>query len=266
LTTQLIDIGSNLTHPSFAADLAGVMARAAAAGVTRQVITGADLASSRQAAALAAAHPAQLWSTAGVHPHHAATFDAAQRDDWLELYGQPQVVAVGECGLDYFRDFSPRAAQRIAFVAQLEMAASARKPVFLHQRGAHEDFTAILKDYCAAITGGVAHCFTGGPSQLEDYLALGLSIGITGWICDERRGAELRRAAERIPADRLMLETDSPYLLPRDLMPRPKSRRNEPRYLPHIAQTVAKLRGESVETVAATSTLNALGFFGLDRP
>lgn len=263
MNPELIDIGSNLTHQSFAEDRAAVIACAVDAGVTRQVVTGADLAGSGQAAALAAAHPAELWSTAGVHPHHAASFDPAHRDDWLELMNHSRVVAVGECGLDYFRDFSPRAAQRAAFVAQLEMAVQVRKPVFLHQREAHQDFTSILKDYRADLPGGVAHCFTGGTSELEDYLMLGLSIGITGWICDERRGMLLRETVPHIPADRLMLETDAPYLLPRDLMPRPKGRRNEPRYLPHIARTVARLRGESFETLAASTTRNAVKFFAL---
>jgi TatD DNase family protein len=263
LTPELIDIGSNLTHQSFAGDFEQVMAQAAAAGVTRQVVTGADWTSSLQAATLAAAHPATLWSTAGIHPHHASSFDAARRCDWLELLRRAQVVAVGECGLDYFRDFSPRDAQRAAFIAQLESAVATAKPVFLHQRDAHRDFIAILDDYRASLAGGVAHCFTGGPAELEDCLALGLSIGITGWICDERRGLALREAVPRIPAERLMLETDSPYLLPRDLAPPRKSRRNEPAYLPHIARVVAKLRGESFETLAATTTRNAVKFFGL---
>lgn len=175
----------------------------------------------------------------------------------------PGVVAVGECGLDYFRDFSPRAAQRQAFVAQLEIAAASGKPVFLHQRDAHEDFTAILAEFRSALAGGVAHCFTGGPRELEAYLALGLSIGVTGWVCDERRGADLREAVPRIPAERLMIETDAPYLLPRDIEPRPKSRRNEPAFLPHIARAVAALRGESPDALAGTTVRNAVRFFGL---
>jgi TatD DNase family protein len=263
LNHELIDIGSNLTHASFAPDLPQVIARAAEAGVTRQVVTGADLASSRAAAALADAHPGTLWSTAGVHPHHAADFDFASREELHELLKRPRTVAVGECGLDYFRDFSPRPAQRAAFIAQLEIAAAAAKPVFLHQRDAHEDFAAIIAEFRESLVGGVAHCFTGGDRELQAYLALGLSIGITGWICDERRGLELREVVPRIPSGRLMLESDAPYLLPRDLVPRPKTRRNEPAYLPHIARTVARLRGESLETVAAATTQNAVQFFGL---
>jgi TatD DNase family protein len=264
LAHELIDIGSNLTHLSFAADLDAVIGRAVAAGVARQVVTGTDLASSLAAAELAARHPRRLWSTAGVHPHHAQSFEPALGAQLEALLALPRVVAVGECGLDYFRDFSPRPAQRAAFLAQLEIAARTGKPVFLHQRDAHADFTAILTEHRAALHGGVAHCFTGGPAELEAYLDLDLSIGITGWVCDERRGGDLRMAVPRIPRHKLLLETDAPYLLPRDLAPAPKSRRNEPAYLPHIAGTVAALRGESPASVAEAATQNAVRLFGLD--
>lgn len=260
----MIDIGANLTHASFAADLDAVIARAIQAGVLRQIVTGTDLESSRAAARLAAARPGVLWSTAGLHPHHAAELTAQLRSELKELLKLPQIVAAGECGLDYFRDLAPRPAQRAAFSAQLELAAAARKPVFLHQRDAHEDFTAILAEHRAGLVGGVAHCFTGGPRELEAYLALALSIGITGWVCDERRGGSLREAVPHIPRDAIMIETDAPYLLPRDLAPPPRSRRNEPMYLPHIARTVAALRGEPLEEVARATTRNAAHLFGLD--
>ena len=263
---SLIDIGSNLTHDSFAPDRDAVLERACAAGVGRLVVTGTDAASSAQAAALAAAHPALLSSTAGVHPHHAGSFNIAASAWLTELLALPQVVAVGECGLDYCRNFSPPEAQRAAFAAQLEIAVAARKPVFLHQRDAHGDFVAILKDFRAGLAGAVAHCFTGGRVELEDYLALDLSIGVTGWVNDERRGQSLREALPHIPAERLMVETDAPYLLPRDLAPPPKSRRNEPCHLPHIARAVAHLRGESFAAVAASTTRNAIRFFGLEAP
>jgi TatD DNase family protein len=263
LDLDLIDIGSNLTHDSFAADRDAVMARALQAGVLRQVITGADLASSHQAAALAARHRSRLWSTAGVHPHHAQSFSHEQHPELIELLRLKQVVAVGECGLDYFRNLSPPYVQRQAFIAQLEIAAEIRKPVFLHQRDAHGDFAAILRDFAGRLAGGVAHCFTGGEAELEAYLALGLYIGITGWACDERRGLELRSSVPRIPLDKLLIETDAPYLLPRDINPTPKSRRNEPCYLPHIAATVASLRGETLETIGAATTRNAVALFGL---
>jgi len=263
LVLDLIDIGANLTHDSFAQDREEVMTRALQAGVRRQIVTGADLPSSRQAAALAASHPSLLWSTAGFHPHHAHSFNSSDRSELLDLVNADGVVAVGECGLDYFRNLSPPSAQRAAFVAQLEIAVQLRKPVFLHQREAHADFAAILNEFGGRLHGGVAHCFTGGKLELEAYLALGLYIGITGWACDERRGTELRGVVPLIPADRLLIETDAPYLLPRDMTPLPKSRRNEPAYLPHIAATVARLRGESLEAIAAHTTRNAVALFGL---
>jgi TatD DNase family protein len=262
---ELIDIGANLTHASFEADRDAVLAAAAAAGVVAQVVTGADLESSKAAATLAAAHPGMLWSTAGVHPHHAAHLHAQHAPEFLALLKLPRVVAAGECGLDYFRNFSPREAQLAAFRLQLEWAVTTGKPVFLHQRDAHADFLAVLSDYAPSLRGGVAHCFTEGPAELQDYLQLGLSIGVTGWVCDERRGQRLREAVPLIPGARLMIETDAPYLLPRDLNPKPSSRRNEPRYLTHVARTVAELRGESYEALAALTTANAREFFGLGR-
>jgi len=262
LSLDLIDIGSNLTHDSFATDLVQVMERASLAGVRRQIVTGADLSSSQRAAALSAAHPSQLRSTAGVHPHHAAEFAASQSSQLRDLLCLPAVVAVGECGLDYFRNISPPEAQRAAFVGQLDIAVAVGKPLFLHQRDAHADFVAILKDYAGELHGGVAHCFTGGVAELEAYLALGLYIGVTGWVCDERRGLELRQAVPRIPAERLLVETDAPYLLPRDLNPKPKSRRNEPALLVHVVRSVAALRGDTLENVATMTTHNAETLFG----
>jgi TatD DNase family protein len=263
LSLDFIDIGSNLTHASFAEDRDAVIARAQRAGVHRQIVTGSDLASSRQAADLAAQHRLRLWSTAGVHPHHAQSFTASQRDELLDLLGLESVVAVGECGLDYFRNLSPPAAQRAAFIAQLEIAVQVGKPVFLHQRDAHDDFAAILRDFRRNLKGGVAHCFTGGRSQLEKYLELELYIGVTGWACDERRGLDLKDAVPSIPEGRLLIETDAPYLLPRNLKPPPKGRRNEPAYLPHIAAVIAGLRGVTLESVAAITTRNAEELFAL---
>lgn len=260
---DLIDIGANLTHDSFDADREAVLARAAAAGVARIIVTGTTVTSSVQAAALCEAHPERLFATAGVHPHHAAEFDAHTANALKSLLENPKVVAVGECGLDYFRDYSPRDAQRAAFAAQLELAAEVRKPVFLHQRDSHDDFVAILEPARADLVGGVAHCFTGGPRELEAYLDLGLYIGVTGWVCDERRGAELRSAVPLIPLDRLLIETDAPYLLPRDLAVKPQSRRNEPHYLTHVLERVAELLGQPAADVARATTANAERLFGL---
>ncbi len=264
MKVELIDIGANLTHTSFAPDLELVISRAVAVGVTQQIVTGADLGSSKQAFSLTEANPQTLFSTAGIHPHHASGFDPSLNEIFFELLSHRAVVAVGECGLDYFRDIAPRSVQRAAFIAQLEMAAKVRKPVFLHQREAHHDFLAIMKEHRANLVGGVAHCFTGSLLELEAYLALDLAIGITGWICDERRGLKLRQVVTHIPDNRLMLETDSPYLMPRDLQPKPKSRRNEPSFLPHIAATVAAARSQSLQELAVHTSDNARRLFFRD--
>ncbi len=261
MKVELIDIGANLTHASFASDLELVIGRATAAGVTQKIVTGADVASSKQAFRLTVAYPQALFSTAGIHPHHASSFDPSLNEIFFDLLSHSAVVAVGECGLDYYRDVAPRPVQRAAFIAQLEIAAKVCKPVFLHQRDAHHDFLSIMKEHRANLVGGVAHCFTGSLLELEDYLALDLAIGITGWICDERRGLELRQVVTHIPDNKLMLETDSPYLLPRDLQPKPKSRRNEPSFLPHIAATVAAARSQSLEKLAAHTSDNARRLF-----
>lgn len=259
---RLIDIGVNLTHDSFDADRDEVIERAASAGVTRMIVTGTSVTASARAAELASSRPG-LYATAGIHPHHAAELDAHSIDALRSLAEQPRVVAIGECGLDFFRNFSPPDAQERAFEAQLALAAELELPVFLHQRDAHERFTAIVAAHREALVGGVAHCFTGGPAELEAYLDLGLYIGVTGWVCDERRGAELREAVPRIPLDRLLLETDAPYLLPRDLEPKPRNRRNEPAFLPHVLMRVAEGLGASPEDVARASTANAEKLFRL---
>lgn len=260
---ELVDIGINLAHDSYRADRAAVIERGYAAGVAQMIVTGSSEPSTRAALEIARAYPRRLFATAGVHPHHASDWNETVRGGLRELATNPEIVAVGECGLDYFRDLSPRPAQRAAFAAQLELARECGKPVFLHQRDAHADFTAILREHIGGLPGGVAHCFTGGAAELDTYLGLGVAIGITGWICDERRGRHLLALMRAIPADRLLLETDGPYLLPRDLPEKPDTRRNEPAFLPHIAATVARARGEDLETVAHASTAAARNIFKL---
>jgi TatD DNase family protein len=260
---QLIDIGANLTHPSFAHDLDAVLARARAAGIAQLVVTGANGAGSQEALELAERHPGVLYATAGVHPHHAAEFTAETEATLRELLTRPQVRAVGEAGLDYFRDYSPRAAQLFAFERQVGLALDTGKPLFLHQREAHDDLIAILKPVRARIARAVAHCFTGERRELYDYLDLDFHIGITGWICDERRGQHLRELVREIPAERLMLETDCPYLLPRTLEPKPSHRRNEPAFLRHICEELARDRGEAAEITAVNSSATARAFFGI---
>ena len=260
---QLIDIGANLTHDSFDRDRDAVLARAREAGVAQMVITGASREHSPMALQLAQQHPGFLFATAGVHPHHALEYTDECDAEMRALHTHPEVVAVGECGLDYNRDFSPRPAQRNAFERQLQLASENRKPLFLHQRDAHVDFMAMMKNFDGQLGPAVVHCFTGERQEMFDYLDQDWHIGITGWLCDERRGAHLRELVKHIPADRLMIETDSPYLLPRTLKPMPKDRRNEPMFLSHIVEELARDRGEDVATTADNATAVTLAFFRL---
>ncbi|MDC8014028.1 TatD family hydrolase [Tahibacter soli] len=261
---QLVDIGANLTHSSFRHDLAQVLDRARAHGVAQMIVTGASREGSPDALALARAHPGLLYATAGVHPHHAAEYDAETDALLRELVAAPEVLAVGETGLDYHRDLSPRPTQQFAFEEQLKIALDCGKPLFLHQRDAHDDFMAMLRPLRDRLGSIVVHCFTGTREEMFDYLDLDCHIGVTGWICDERRGTHLRELVPHIPANRLMIETDSPYLLPRNLKPMPSHRRNEPMFLAHICEEIARDRGETVEAVAASSTATARAFFRLE--
>ncbi|WP_434212750.1 TatD family hydrolase [[Pseudomonas] boreopolis] len=262
---QLIDIGANLTHDSFDRDREAVLQRARDAGVVQMVVTGASREHSPLALQLAQRHPGFLFATAGVHPHHAVEYTDECDAEMRALHAHPEVVAVGECGLDYFRDFAPRPAQRKAFERQLQLASENGKPLFLHQRDAHDDFIAMMRGFDGRLGPAVVHCFTGERRELFDYLDRDWYIGITGWLCDERRGAHLRELVKHVPAKRLMIETDAPYLLPRTLKPMPKDRRNEPMFLAHIVEELARDRGEEVAQVAAATTAAARGFFRLPQ-
>ena len=259
----LIDIGANLAHDSFDDDRDDVIQRAVDAGVTRIIVTGSSDDSNTRAAALAEAAPGTLFSTAGVHPHHASDYTEESDAIIRSLVSKETVVAVGECGLDYFRNFSPRDAQLDAFRRQLDIARETGLPVFLHQRDAHDDCIEVLEPALPDLSRAVAHCFTGEHESLREYVALGLYIGITGWICDERRGKHLHDIVSIVPDDRLLIETDAPYLMPRTLRPKPKTRRNEPAYLPEVLRVVAEARDQSEDHVAKITTANACRFFDL---
>ena len=248
---ELIDIGCNLTHDSFGDDLDEVVAQARAAGVVQFIVTGASNQGMQRASELARERPGIFYSTAGVHPHHADTFTEETETVIRQLVEREEVVAVGETGLDYFRDFSPRDAQRSAFERHIGIAADTGMPMFLHLRDAHEDFHAMLRESRDRLSDVVVHCFTGSREELHAYLDLDCHIGITGWICDERRGTHMKAFMKDIPADRLMIETDAPYLMPRTIQPKPKTRRNEPMYLTEVLRVVADARGQTEAHVAS---------------
>lgn len=260
---EYLDIGVNLAGKHFSKDWPQVVAQAQAQGVVQMLITGTSVGTSRAGSQMALQHPGVLFSTAGIHPHSADSCSPSAIQSLRQLAEQPQVVAIGECGLDFNRMFSPQEDQESVFNAQLELAAELALPVFLHERDAFEPFAEILAHWRPKLVGAVVHCFTGTRRALERYLALDCHIGVTGWVCDERRGKTLAELVPEIPADRLLIETDAPWLTPRTLRPRPK--RNLPAYLPHIAEHIAHLRQEEVREVAEISTKNARRLFGLPR-
>lgn len=265
--SSLVDIAGNMTNKAFREDLPSVLTRARDAGVSGLVIAGVSTTTSRRGWEIAASGTRScppgldVVATSGIHPHHASQASAEALYEIADIAKRERVVAVGECGLDYNRDFSPRDAQRRAFEAQLEIASALKKPVYLHERDAHEDFTSILARWRPKLVAGVVHCFTGQRATLTRYLDMDLHVGFTGWICDERRGTHLTDLVRLVPRGRLMVETDAPYILPRDMSPKPKSGRNEPAFVVHVAKTVARHRRESFEELAEHTTRTARELF-----
>lgn len=253
---HLIDSHAHLDGPKFAADLDAVLERAQAAGVDTVITIGVDLATSCAAADLARRYPG-VFASAGVHPHDAGRFDDADWPALAALWAEPRVRAVGETGLDYFYDFSPRERQQALFRRHLEAAGEVGRPVVIHIRDAYDDALALVADV-GVPAGGVVHCFTAGPAECERALALGLHISIPG-IVTFKNGESIRAAIPLVPDDRLLVETDSPYLAP---IPH-RGQRNEPAFVAHTAARVAEVRGVSVEALTATTRANTIRLFGL---
>jgi len=225
------------------------------------IITGTSIKSSRDAFKLTQNYPYCLTSTAGVHPHDAKTCNNETIDTLTSLLTHHEVVAVGECGLDFDRNFSPSDTQELWFEEQLKLAVQLKKPVFLHERSAFKRFSEILNKYKNELSGGVVHCFTGTREELEKYLAMGMHIGITGWVTDDNRGKDLQKILKLIPLNKLMIETDAPFLKPHNM--RSRVTNNEPAFLPFVLQKVAECMDIPVEHVAKATTANAFKFFNL---
>lgn len=267
----MIDIGVNLLSGQFDADREQVVQRALDAGVRAMIMTATDLAESEQALQYCASGAA-LFCTTGIHPHNATSTLARDTDHALArmeaLADHPKVVAIGETGLDYFRDFADPADQRVVCAAQLQLAARLQMPVFAHDRDASDDLTALIDGSGVDPARMVIHCFTGTEPALQRYLDMGCMIGITGWLCDAKRGAALRALVPNIPLDRLLIETDAPYLRPQnappDALPKTGSRqrrRNEPALLPFIAKAVAELMGIDAAQVVDYTRANSQRLF-----
>jgi TatD DNase family protein len=259
---DIIDIGVNLAHRSFRADRKQVIERAFAAGVRSMIITGTNVTGSQEGLRIAGEYPGRLFTTAGVHPHDSRNCTEATISELRYLATHKEVVAIGECGLDFNRDFSSRPQQEKWLEAQVALAEELQMPLFLHERDARQRFCEILAAGRKSVPA-VLHCFTGMHEDLKTYLDMGLHIGITGWICDERRGTHLRELVTEIPLGRLMIETDAPFLAPRTMPTKPKDGRNEPAYLTYVLLTVADCLGKPPAVVAEATTKTAREFFRL---
>jgi len=259
----VIDVGANLLNAQFRKDLGQVIERASIAGVEHIMVTATSLDETEKAQALCAQHP-NLSCTAGIHPHVAKDAESGWRERLLKLAQHRSVCAIGETGLDFNRNFSPPNRQRDLFREQIEVAGELGLPLFVHDR----DTNGAVYETLAAFPGKpekvLIHCFTGSRRDLHRYLDAGYSIGITGWVCDPFRGAELARLAPSIPLDRLLIETDAPFLFPHGATPPTgRRRRNEPCLLPAVAQQLADLYGLPIYELARHTTENARRLFGL---
>jgi len=257
-----IDIGINLTNKQFFNEHEEIINRALDNGVEQMILTGTSLRGSKESAAIAEEYPEILFSTAGIHPHDAKSFNEQSIPGLRKLLQLDYVISVGECGLDFDRDFSPRPIQEKCYQAQLELSIEINKPLFLHERSAFKRFNEITDDYRSQLPEAVVHCFTGTLEQAKNYLDKGFYLGFTGAISDDRRFKHLEDVIRYVPLDRMMIETDAPFMLPKN-MPRMQNRRNEPSFLPYVAQTIAYLKKISIAEVADETTETARKFFRL---
>ena len=266
---SLIDIGVNLTNKRFDKDRYEVISRAKQGGVNQLLITGTCVSSSQKALDFCHQYehefPKMLFATAGVHPHDADNVSDNYLEEITQLANKRQVKAIGECGLDFNRNFSTPDQQKVVFSEQIALAAKLNMPLFLHQRDAFQPWFSLLKPYIDKIPAMVTHCFTGSKDELQQCLAANMYVGITGWLCDERRGQTLRDIVSMIPLNRLLIETDAPYLTPRTIKPKPKSSRNEPSYLPYVLNEISCITGIDPTELACQTSLNARQVFNLNE-
>jgi len=259
----MIDIGVNLTNARFDKDRDEIIMRAQSKGISAMLVTGTNIFESQKAVLLSTQYPNFLYSTAGVHPHDADNVSDTYLEEIRILAENKSVKAIGECGLDFNRNFSAPKQQEKVFAEQIALAVELQLPLFLHQRDAFPTWFQLLSPYITSVPAMVSHCFTGTGDELEQCLSAGMYIGITGWVCDERRGKSLQALIPSIPLNRLMIETDAPYLTPRTIRPKPKSSRNEPSYLPYVIEKLAELYQCDIQDVINASSKNARKVFNL---
>ena len=258
---EIADIACNFTSERFDNDLDKVISRALTNKITKFGLICSQLSDLDKLLKIYDEYQSDMFFTIGVHPHHANEINSEYLNILKEKIASNNPHAIGETGLDFFRNLSTYEEQIFAFEEQIKIAINTNKPLFLHQRDSHDDFIRILRKYSSDINKAVVHCFTGTQEQLDDYLELGFYIGITGWICDEKRNIELRKTIKNIPLSKLMVETDCPYLIPKNLPTKPKNNRNEPSNLNHIVKEISLLLNLNEEEIRKESFKNTLRFF-----
>ncbi|CAL2045302.1 unnamed protein product [Caenorhabditis brenneri] len=282
---ELVDIGANLGHPSYQKDLNDVLDRAKQAGLSKIMVTGTSEKISQECASLVEKYPGFLYFTAGVHPHDAKDWTDGTLATIKALQENPNCVAVGECGLDFNRNFSPQDVQREVFAKQVDLAVQLRKPLFIHEREAHEDMVKILSNAGSELPPAVIHCFTGTVDEAKKYLEMGLYIGLTGFLWKDRsdNGVQAGLRSGEIPIEKLVLETDAPYMYPKIndkkipkeikslITPDTEAlhkfssfNRNEPCSLAAVCELVAAFSGRDPKDVARITTENAKRIYGLE--
>ena len=263
MKSKYFDIGVNLTHPSLFKDLENILRKSFESGVDKLSITGTDLEESIKAIEICEQSSFDLICTSGIHPHQAKTFNNETFSEIKKLFKNDKVKALGETGLDFHRNYSTPDQQQISFEAHLEFSIEEKIPLFLHVRDSHKKFMEMVKPISDKLPEKVIHCFTGTKDELFDYLNMDFYIGITGWVLDERRGFHLKELINEIPLNRLMIETDAPYLIPR--IPELKNKRtNKPEYLPIICKEICRNRKEHEDEVIDSMYMNSMNFFRLE--
>ena len=258
---EIADIACNFTSNRFDNDLDEVINQAIVNNITKFGLICSRLSDIDKLLEIYNRYSKDMFFTIGVHPHHANEINEEYLKKLKEVINNNNPHAIGETGLDFFRNLSTYEEQIFAFEEQIKIAIDTNKPLFLHQRDSHDDFIKILRKYSSDINKSVVHCFTGTKKQLNDYLELDCYIGVTGWICDAKRNVELRKTIKNIPLERLMIETDCPYLIPKNLEEKPKNNRNEPTYLNHIADEVAALMKKDINDIREKTYKTSLSFF-----
>lgn len=257
----MVDIGANLTHKSFERDLDDVIFQSFKANLQAVIVTGTTIKGSLNAMKLCEKYGKNynIFSTGGVHPHNADDYDLKMEKELVGLIETKMIKAVGECGLDFDRNFSTEKHQINCFDSQIKLALKYKLPLFLHERKAHKQFLEVLDRYDLKDICVVVHCFSGNSLEVKEYIMRGFYIGVTGWICDDRRNMDLLAAMKHIPLDKLMIETDSPFLSPNR-----KERRNVPSNVFLVAKKIAKILNKSEEEIIKATTANAVKVFNLE--